>query len=662
VHVRPRRSAPAVLATAATLVVAALGAGGLTAAPASADLPAAEARGMSLFPSDDLTVADPGQLTGRRVALPTAGCSTPSTCGLLERVNQLDGFDLDPRLAVTFNRDVDPAVAAAAMTLTQVDGGPGHQVTGVDRVVYDPATHTVYAHPAQQLLPGTTYRFQVARGQGVPSVQSRFTTLSATDGLLDLRRQLDSAAAYRAAGIPPKDRGLQIDGTFPLAGSTLQQLQDRGPAGAAAAAAAGLPVENGLVVTTVPNLAAGTIVFGSYLAPTWLRADRTIEQTPTADGGPKALRDVRLPFVLVLPDGAAPAGGWPTAIFGHGFTRNDGDVLLAAATASRTGAATIATDVVGHGYGAGTKWRVSSAGTSTVLPAYARGVDLDGNGAIDSTEGSGTLPGSPAAAVGSRDGLRQTAADNMALLRAVQRGLDVDGAPGSELRQTAVTYFGQSFGGIYGTMLAGADPQVARAALNVAGGPITEIARLSPAFRPLTTQALKAAGLLNSTDPDKAFFDESLPLRGQPPVTHPVPGALAIQDYLATSTWLTRPGSPETFAPLVPDARALFQVAFGDQTVPNPTAYTVLSAGGLFDRASLYRNDKTVTALSNPHGFLLNPTFGTSFAQAQAQVVAFLLTGQTIDPDALGPVWEVPIADPATLLPLNYTSKAFPKG
>lgn len=71
-----------------------------------------------------------------------------------------------------------------------------------------------------------------------------------------------------------------------------------------------------------------------------------------------------------------------------------------------------------------------------------------------------------------------------------------------------MTYFGQSFGGIYGTMLTGADPMVARSVLNVAGGPITEIARLSPAFRPLTTQALEAAGLLNSTDAALGYFQE----------------------------------------------------------------------------------------------------------------------------------------------------------
>ncbi len=138
----------------------------------------------------------------------------------------------------------------------------------------------------------------------------------------------------------------------------------------------------------------------------------------------------------------------------------------------------------------------------------------------------------------------------MTLVRSVG-GTDVDGDGRADLSGRGVTYFGQSFGGIYGTMLAGVDRDVARSVLNVPGGPITEIARLSPAFRLLTTQSLQAAGLLNSADATRAFFQEQLPLKGEGPVTATVPGALAIQDYLAKTTWATRPGSPETFAPLL---------------------------------------------------------------------------------------------------------------
>jgi hypothetical protein len=622
--------------TAALVGTLALTTGFAAGAPAALAHPG-KAVPLSVFPSDDLTVPDPGQLTGRRIALPTTGCGAPISCGLVQELDQLDGFDLDPRIAVQFSAPVDPAEAAARISIREAHGG---WRTGVDRVVWDPATNTLYAHPAEQLAPGTTYRLRVQGGPANGATHDRFTTMSATDGLLDLRRQLDSGSAFSAAGITAP--GLQVEGTFPAAGTTVTWTQDQG--------ATDVPTP-----VVIPEAATGgTLVFGSYLAPSWLQPDVTIDQTPTRDDGPAPVGQQRLPFVAVLPPGTPPPGGWPVAVFGHGFTGNDTNVLLAAVANSQQGIATIGTNVVGHGYGPGSSYTITSGGTTTTLPSYGRGVDQDGNGQIASTEGSSAT--GAATAQSSRDALRQTAADIMTLVRSVG-GTDVDHDGTPDLSGDDVTYFGQSFGGIYGTMLTGADPAVTRSVLDVAGGPVTEITRLSPSFRPLVAAVLQAAGLLNSTDPTRNGFQEQLPLRGEGPVTVTVPGAVAIQDYLARATWLSRPGSPETFAPLIEPERALFQVAFGDQTVPNPTAYTVIAAGDLWSRTSLYRNDRTANAANNPHSFLLNLLLPAA-GQGQAQVAAFLGRGEVIDPDGAGAVWEVPISDPAVLLPLNFAQPA----
>jgi hypothetical protein len=88
----------------------------------------------------------------------------------------------------------------------------------------------------------------------------------------------------------------------------------------------------------------------------------------------------------------------------------------------------------------------------------------------------------------------------MTLARSVG-GTDVDRNGTADLSGAGVTYFGHSFGGIYGTMLAGVDRDIARSALSVPGGPVSEIVRLG-AFRGLNTLQLQAAGLLNSTDHD----------------------------------------------------------------------------------------------------------------------------------------------------------------
>ena len=632
------------IGVAASALLAGLGL--VAVAPVASAAPAV--RIVSAFPDDRLTVPDHAQLTGRRVALPLVDCQVRATaCDVARLLNELDGFDLDPRLSLAFDRAVDPLAVAAATTVERVRGpGPALE-TGVDRVVYDPGTRTLHAHPAVQLAPSTTYRLRVRPSRGVPNVNTTFTTMSATTDLQRMVAQLDSGAAYDRAGIPAGDRGLTVDAVVP-ASAVLQYVLDRGPATAT-------------VTTTVPNLSGGGVAsyaFGSYLAPSWLTADRVIPQRPTGGSGPVVLGKERLPFALIVPKGPTPPGGWPVAVFGHGITRSKTDLFLAATSNAARGLATIATDVVGHGYGARSQWRATSAAGTTTTPAYGRGIDQDGNGIIEASEGVGTRAGGPLAAVNSRDGLRQTVADVAALVRAVGRGV-----PGIALSSAPATYYGQSFGGIYGTMLGGADPSIRRLVLNVPGGPTTESARLSPAFRPLVTQALGLAkpSLLNG---GYVGFTESMPLAGDPPVLKPAAGAMAIQDYLARVTWLTRSGNPETYAPLLratPPAGAaakevLFQVAFGDQTVPNPTSSILLAAGGLFDRASLYRNDLTPQKEANPHGFLLNPAFQVGFLPGQTQVVTFLTTGQTIDPDGPGNVWEVPVADRKVLLDLNFPS------
>ena len=617
---------------------------------------------VTLFPSDTLTVRDHTQLTGRRVALPLPDCTThPTDCNTIRQLNTLDGFDIDPQLALTFGQAVDATEVAAHTTVTAV--GHGHNAPiGVDRVVWDATTNTVYAHPIDQLAPDRTYELRV-RGDShadIPDASTTFTTESATADLLDMRAQLDSGAAYAVAHIAPNARGLQIDAEVPAAGTTLTYTRDLGPTG-------------GLQTAPVPITSAtgaASYVFGSYLAPNWLNGDSVIPQTPTRGFGPRVTGQARLPFVLIVPAGTAPKGGWPVAIFGHGFGETDADVFLAADLNASKGIATIGTDVVGHGFGPRSTWNITTASGTISVSAHARGHDTNGDGVIGSTEGvSAPIQPAPDAEVSNRDGLSQTVADVMTLVRAIGHGLDVNGDHRNDLRETGVSYYGQSFGGIYGVMLGGVDPKVQVLALNVSGGSISEIARLSPSFRLLVTQdlALRTPSLLNGGFDN---FTESQPLRGDPPELNPAPGAVAIQVALAQGTWLDRSGDPETYAPLLrldpprgsAPKRVLFQNAFGDQTVPNPTNYTVLAAGHLFDRESLYRNDLTAQAGKNPHGFLLDPSFVQGNVPGQTQVVTFFASnGKTIiDPDGPGAVWETPIANPSELLTLNFPSPIVP--
>ena len=70
-------------------------------------------------------------------------------------------------------------------------------------------------------------------------------------------------------------------------------------------------------------------------------------QTP-----PTKQSDETLQFNLFLPAAPAPAGGYPVAIFGHGFGDNkNASPLAVAASMAAQGIATIAINVVGHGGG-----------------------------------------------------------------------------------------------------------------------------------------------------------------------------------------------------------------------------------------------------------------------------------------------------------------------
>ena len=55
------------------------------------------------FPSDQFTVPDTNQLTGRRVALQKPDCARqPSDCDDIEILNTLDGFSMQPRIGIAF--------------------------------------------------------------------------------------------------------------------------------------------------------------------------------------------------------------------------------------------------------------------------------------------------------------------------------------------------------------------------------------------------------------------------------------------------------------------------------------------------------------------------------------------------------------------------------
>jgi hypothetical protein len=348
------------------------------------------------------------------------------------------------------------------------------------------------------------------------------------------------------------------------------------------------------------------------------------------------------------------------AIFGHGFTDSkNGAPWAVASSLGHMGIASIAINVVGHGFGAAGTYTVTTPAGPVTFAAGGRGYDQNGDGRIDSTEGVSAIGAQ--SLVGNRDGLRQTTIDLMQLVNEIQAGIDVDGDGAADLSTSRIYYAGQSFGGIYGVQLLGLEPDIRAGVANVPGGPIIEIARLSPSFRILVGFSLltRTPSLYNAV-PNAGLdnFDENIPLRNLPLVVDTVTGASAIQTVIDNSEWAQQAANPAAYAPFVNGARTIIQFARGDKTVPNPTTSAILRAGNLASRATLFRNDLAYPlnpqstanpggVPKNPHTFLTNiggaGTVGYALA-AQTQIAGFFASDgtATIDPDGPLPFFETP--------------------
>src|SRR5262245_32314094 len=98
----------------------------------------------SPFPSDRFTVFDFHQRTNLRVNLPLPNCTThPSDCLDVALLNQLDGFNTQPRISVPFDGAIDPAtvnsntVFVIRVADTSNPGIFNPKIIGINQVVWD---------------------------------------------------------------------------------------------------------------------------------------------------------------------------------------------------------------------------------------------------------------------------------------------------------------------------------------------------------------------------------------------------------------------------------------------------------------------------------------------------------------------------------------------
>lgn len=654
------------------------------------------------FPSNALTTANSSQKTGLQVNLPApSGCtplSTATQCVNVELLNQLDGFSVNPRITVCFSAPVNVSTLSNGIFFVPV--GTFGLPIGINQVIFDPSGLCAYAKPNEVLNQDTEYLLVVtpavldANGKSVEAswqytscvtqkatpycqhlaqamnpvltivsdfggiaAASVFTTLSATNWMEQARTAVDSGA------IPGVGELAAPMATFNLADVTSITWEPDPGEGVT-----GVNLNQAIPLNDLKGVTA--VSMGAFLSPLYINTSGplagTISVTPTntAIGPPGAV--IPVSFHVFLPASASQEHGGkvPVILFGHGLGDFQwGAATYAASTWAQKGYATIAFEILGHGYGPNgvTQFVTTNEGTVSI-PTPGRGVQFVPGQPIGSEDGC--IAGG---AVATRDCSRASALDLCALVEAIR---NTDGL-GLNLDPTRIYFTGQSFGSFYGTLFETVNPYVEAATLNVGGGTQVDVARLSPIARALGAAYL--AGFsppLNNVPPappeapfNDTYFNDQYVYRGQA-VTASVPGALAIQAAFEQADWLSMIGDPLGFAahltlePLtgVTPKSILVQFGLGDLEVPNPTESALVRAAGLnFQTWMLETNvaaemEPALLSLTQPglgypiypHRFLANPTFFLSSSPpletavgiaVQSQIADFFTTGRIPNPN-----------------------------
>jgi hypothetical protein len=293
----------------------------------------------------------------------------------------------------------------------------------------------------------------------------------------------------------------------------------------------------------------------------------------------------------------------------------------------------------------------SLAGATLDVPAAGRGIDVDQNGEIATSDGCIIIaPGAPFAI---RDCMRQTAIDYMQLVRAIRAGMDLDGDGKRDLDGDSIAMFAHSLGAFYGSAVLAVDPAVKSAVFNSGGASAVESSRGSMRLKQLIQYYLgtRQPMLLNLPGGD---FDEQNALRYEPVKPLTLPGAGAIQEVMERIEWLEAPGSPANFAPHffsatltgVPLKRALFQFAIADQFVVNPSETMFVRAANMREQTSIYRHDWMKQIIpdikDDPHDYLswlVEQPKGSGVALAAfTQAATFIAAGQGLFVPDVNPI------------------------
>src|SRR5215831_9588522 len=247
-------------------------------------------------------------------------------------------------------------------------------------------------------------------------------------------------------------------------------------------------------------------------------------------------------------------------------------------------------------------------GSSTTLPMPGRGIDQNGDGVIATAEGNNAT--APRLISQDADAVTQIDADQLSLVRLIQRGIDADGDGQTDLNPARIYSLGDSFGAMSSIPFAAYTPAVRASFFIVPPGTLIGTRRMSTRARSATASLLagRIPSLINAPNGlssiggvrvDEPFFNENMPVRDAPPLVNDVPGAVAIQRLLDRIEWREQISDAVVFARrlrksppagMVARPTVIF-IGRGDQSAPLADSSSIVREGTLEDRTVLYRHD-----------------------------------------------------------------------
>jgi hypothetical protein len=465
-----------------------------------------------VFPTDIFSVADDAQKTGLRIKLPLPDCAVRvSDCRDLALINELDGFNLQPRVTIPFDGDIDPTSvnsksaffvelgdADVDATATQRETRTP-RVIGVNQLIWDPATRVLAIESDEQLRQHTRYAFVITTGicdtSGSPVRLAEELTRfrhdlnnGQTSGLQAYREKLlGGLAALRRLGVSEEQvAGLSVF-TTQSATAVVEHIRDKlkattpdranfllGPGGSRTVFPLNsiqdidwqqqirmsppgfqsfkpqFPGETKpfLLLDQYKSGAVERIAYGSFTSPRYITDEPVMPPVGTRAGTPPVQSIETLYVDVFLPAGTQPPKGWPVVIFGlGGRDYKDEMPWLYAPAFASHGMATACINVAGEAYGPLSFIRVTLKDGSRVQ-FPAGGRGKDLNGDGAIDDNEGIATVSTAyRTLGPRDTIRQHIVELMQLVRVIEAGVDVDGDGVMDLDPSQIFYFGLSFGG-----------------------------------------------------------------------------------------------------------------------------------------------------------------------------------------------------------------------